>query len=269
MVEAAIARGITFFDTGASYAAGNAERRLGLVLRNHRSRRDMVIATKVGSHVSPTGRRYKDWSHTAVRDSVQRSLERLGLSRVDLLHLHGPSLSDLTPELLDTLEGLRREGLVRFLGINSFSENVIRAGLQMPAFDSFMIEYNVLKKRNAALIDDIAAADRAVLVGTPVAQALFTGNVFDVTKPRNIWALLRALRHHRRELAAAFRYRFLNRVPGMSGPQVALAYVLRHPRISAAIFGTTQIAHLEENVAATGMTLPTALVERIERLRDA
>jgi aryl-alcohol dehydrogenase-like predicted oxidoreductase len=269
LVEAAIAGGVTFFDTGASYAAGNAERRLGLVLKNHRSNRDIVVATKVGTHVAANGSHYKDWSRAAVRESVERSLERLGVPRIDILHLHGPLLGDLTPELVDALEELRRADLVRFIGINSFDDDVIRAGLRLPNFDSFMIEYNVLKKRNGALIDEIAARDRAVLIGTPVAQALFTNNVFAINHLRNAWGLLRALRHHPRELATAFRYRFLNRVPGMSGPQAALAYVLRHPKISSAIFGTTQLAHLAQNVAAAALALPPDVAARIERLSDA
>ena len=237
-------------------------------MRNHHANRELIIATKAGTEVAPSGRTYKDWSRGALRASVERSLERLQRPRIDLLHLHGPTLADLTPELVETLEELRREGLVRFIGINSFDDDVLRAGLRIPNFDSFMLEYNVLKKRNAGLIDDIAGAGRAVLVGTPVAQALFTGDIFNLTEARNAWALLRAVKHHR-ELATSFRYRFLNRVPGMTGPQAALAYVLRHPRIATAIFGTTRIAHLDENLAAAAINLPPGTVAEIERRRDA
>jgi 1-deoxyxylulose-5-phosphate synthase len=268
LVDTAVARGITFFDTGASYAGGNAERRLGLALKNHRANREIVVATKAGTHVAPNGRTYKDWSRAALRASVGRSLERLGLARIDILHLHGPLLEDLTPALIDTLEEMRREGLVRFIGINSFDEDVLRAGLRIANLDSFMLEYNVLKKGNAALIRDIAAAGRAVLIGTPVAQALFTGQVFDITKARNVWALLRAAKHHR-ELRSSFRYRFLNSIPGMTGPQAALAWVLREPRIATAIFGTTQPAHLEQNLAAADFALPPEIIAAIERRADA
>jgi 1-deoxyxylulose-5-phosphate synthase len=144
----------------------------------------------------------------------------------------------------------------------------MRAGLAIPNFDSFMLEYNVQKKAKGALIDAIADAERAVLVGTPVAQALFTGQVFDITKARNVWALLRAAKHHR-DLRSSFRYRFLNHVPGMTGPQAALAFVLRHPRISSAIFGTTQLGHLADNLAAASLTLPPETLAEIERRADA
>lgn len=268
LIDKAIESGINFFDTGASYAAGNAERRLGLALKSHRTNREIIVATKAGTHVSANGRYYKDWSRAALRASVGRSLERLGITRIDILHLHGPQLGDLTPEIVDTLEGMRREGLVRFVGINSFDEDVLRAALRVESFDSFMLEYNVLKKGNGALIGDIAAAGRAVLVGTPVAQALFTGQMFDITKARNVWALLRAAKHHR-ELRSSFRYRFLNQVPGMTGPQAALAWVLREPRIATAIFGTTQPAHLEQNLAAADLALPPQIIAEIERRADA
>jgi 1-deoxyxylulose-5-phosphate synthase len=268
LIDRAIAAGINFFDTGASYAAGNAERRLGLALGNHRENGDVLVATKAGTHTAPGGRTYKDWSRAALRDSVGRSLDRLRRERIDFLHLHGPTLGDLTPDLIETLEELRGEGLVRFIGINSFDDNVLRAGLSIKNFDSFMLEYNVLKKGNAALISAISAADRAVLIGSPVAQALFTGQIFDVTKARNIWALMRAVKH-RKELAGSWRYRFLNDVHGMSGPQAALAWVLREPRIATAIFGTTQTAHLDQNLAATDLTLPAQIIAEIERLADA
>jgi len=268
VVEAALANGITFFDTGASYAAGNAERRLGKALRLHGAGGRVTVATKVGTHVSAAGRYYKDWSARAVRQSVHESLKRLALDRIDLLHLHGPTVSDLTPELIDTLEELRRAGTVRFIGINSFDEDVIRAGLRLPSFDSFMIEYNVIKKRNARLIEDIAAAGGAVLVGTPVAQALFAGAVRP-TSAKGVWSLLRALKGHRRELLAGRRYRFLNDLPGVTGPQAALSFVLGHAKVATAIFGTTEPHHLEENVAAADVTLPKGVLDRIARQPDA
>lgn len=142
---------------------------------------------------------------------------------------------------------------------------MVRAGLRLPNFDSFMIEYNVLKK-NRALIDDIAAEGRAVLIGTPIAQALFTNSVFALNHLRNVWALLS---HHRRELAAAFRCRSLSRIPSMSGPQAALAYVLRHPKSPPRSSARAQLADFEQNVAAAALALPADVAARIERLSDA
>jgi aryl-alcohol dehydrogenase-like predicted oxidoreductase len=269
VVEGALAQGITFFDTGASYSAGNAERRLGLIVRAHQSIPGLVLASKVGTHVHSSGRHYKDWSRDAVRDSVQRSLDRLHVDRLDFLHLHGPQIEDFTPDLLETLAGLRREGIVRFVGVNSFDADVIRHALTFAIFDSFMIEYNVLKKRNAVLIEEIAAANRAVLIGTPIAQALFMRRLFRPTGLKAGWELLRALKNHRRELRTAFRYRFLERVPEMTGAQIALAFVLQQKNISTAVFNTTSPLHLAQNIAACVIELPNHITKCIQQLPDA
>ena len=152
VVEAAIASGITFFDTGPSYAAGNAERRLGAVLRRHGAGAGLVVATKVGTHVSPAGRTYKDWSLRAMRGSLEKSLERLGRTRIDILHLHGPTLDDLTPELIEALEELRRAGLARFIGINS---------LYTRSPDSVMIR-TILRKYSGAWNSIRCCSDHAM-----------------------------------------------------------------------------------------------------------
>ena len=119
-------------------------------------------------------------------------------------------------------------GLVGFVGINSFDPEVVRLGLTIPLFDSFMVEYNVVHKANHALLAEIAAAGRAAIVGSPIAQALFRRS-FWPTGPKAAWELGRALLRHPGDLRAARAYGFLNRLPDMTGAQAALAYVLRSP----------------------------------------
>jgi len=91
LAEAAIEGGIRLFDTGPIYGAGLGERRLGRALRARGGAKGLVICTKVGTHVGADGRVFRDFSPEAVRISVNRSLERLGLDRIDGLHLHGPN----------------------------------------------------------------------------------------------------------------------------------------------------------------------------------
>lgn len=120
----------------------------------------------------------------------------------------------------------------------------------LPRVDFVHLHGPGLADHSPELIAAIAAAGRAVLIGTPVAQALFAGDVFRPTSVGRLWSLARASKNHRRELSMARRYRFLNAVPGLTGAQAALAYALRPPEIATAIFGTTQLGHLAENVAA-------------------
>lgn len=270
LIEQAIGGGITFFDTGPSYAAGNAERRLGAVLRTLPGAGNLTVCSKAGTHFDENGRLFRDWSPEAVKTSVRRSLERLGLDRLQVLHLHGPTIADLTPQLLEALAGLKDEGLVRFVGINSFDEEVVRFGLTLPLFDSFMIEYNVLRKRNAALLADIASSGAGAIIGTPVAQALFrpAASIWPINK-KTIWELARAVTKRRGDLRAARAYKFLNEIPGMTGAQAALAYVLRQKTFATAVFGTTSAQHLALNLEAAQLILPPDLVRRIDAAPDS
>jgi aryl-alcohol dehydrogenase-like predicted oxidoreductase len=89
------------------------------------------------------------------------------------------------------------------------------------------------------------------------------------TSPKRAWELGRALIRHPADLRAARAYRFLNRLPDMTGAQAALAYVLRSPHLATAVFATTSMDHLKRNIAAAGMALPDEVVARIAALPDA
>jgi aryl-alcohol dehydrogenase-like predicted oxidoreductase len=268
LVEQAIEGGVQLFDTAPIYGGGLGERRLGAALRARGGAAGLVICTKAGTHVGEGGRVFRDVSPQAVRSSVERSLDRLGVEQIGGLHLHGPNAGELSEPLLETLADLKAEGLVRFVGINSFDPALIRHALSMPVFDSFMVEFNVLRKASAALVDEIAAAGRAAIVGSPIAQALFRSAGVP-TSAKRAWELGRALIRHRAELRAARAYGFLNRLPDMTGPQAALAWVLARPSVACAVFATTSSEHLRQNLAAAGMGLDPALSARIEGLDDA
>jgi aryl-alcohol dehydrogenase-like predicted oxidoreductase len=268
LVEQALDGGITVFDTGPVYGVGRGERRLGRVLRSRGTARDLVVCGKAGTHVADDGFVFRDFSPEAVRTSVARSLERLGLDRLDGLHLHGPNLDELRSPLLETLEDLKTEGLVGFVGVNSFDPEVVRAGLATGLFDSFMIEYNLIHKANAALLEEISRAGAAAIIGAPLAQTLFRPSLWP-TSPKRAWELARALARHRESLRAARAYRFLNGLTDMTGAQAALAYVLRAPQVATAVFATTSPEHLRQNIAAARLTLSDELIGRIEALPDA
>jgi aryl-alcohol dehydrogenase-like predicted oxidoreductase len=268
LVAQAIEAGITFFDTGPSYAAGNAERRLGKALRLAGKRDDLVICSKVGTHVADNGRIFRDWSANNIKTSIRGSLERLQIDRLDGVHLHGPRIADITPELCEALLDLQQQGLIGFIGLNSFDAEVVRFGLTIPMFDSFMIEYNIIRKRNALLLDEITASGAAAVVGTPIAQALFRKSIW----PKNLkeaWEMARALRNHRDALRIARQYRFLNEISGMTGGQAALAYVLQNSAFSTAVFGTTSPEHLRLNLQAAEISLPSDVLQRVGNLADA
>ena len=262
LVHAALDGGVTFFDTGASYSAGEAEPRLGRALRG-RDTIGLVVATTAGTYHAGGGRIARDFSPAAVVASAERSLVNLGLEVLPLLQLHGPAAAELTDELLAALEGLKARGLVRALGLNSFDPAVIDQAIGLPAFDVVMVDYNVLRPERAPLIARAAAAGKGVLAGMPLAMGHTGLQVARLRGPQDLWYAARGLMRHRAEVARGARFHFLHRLPGMTGSQAALAYVLAEPAVSCAVVGTTRMSHLRENLAASGLTLDPVVLQRI------
>jgi 1-deoxyxylulose-5-phosphate synthase len=254
LVHAALDGGVSFFDTGASYSGGHAEPRLGRALRG-RDTSDLVIASKAGTFAAG-GHIGRDFSAAAVVASAERSLRNLGLEVLPLLQLHGPAACELTDDLRRALQELKARGLVRALGVNSFDPAVIDHVVGLPDFDVVMVDYNVLRPEREPLIARAAAAGKGVLAGMALAMGHTGLQVAKLRAPRDVWYAARGLLRHRREVEDGARFGFLNRLPEMTGPQAALAYVLANRDVACAVTGTTRLAHLRENMAASGLALP-------------
>lgn len=265
LVHAALDHGVTLFDTGAAYSGGQAEPRLGRALKG-RSTDALVIATKAGTFHD--GRRVqRDFRPTSIEASVVRSLKNLALDALPLLQLHGPAAAELNDEMLSMLEGLKRRGLVRALGANSFDPAVIDHIAALPVFDVVMVDYNVLRPERAPLIARAAGQGKGVLAGMPLAMGHIAG--LRLRAPRDVWYALRALKNHRADLARGRRFAFLRALPDMSASQAALAYVLADANVAAAVVGATRMAHLLENLATSGMTLDAATLDRIRTAQES
>jgi aryl-alcohol dehydrogenase-like predicted oxidoreductase len=263
LVQAALDGGVTFFDTGASYSGGQAEPRLGRALKG-RDLRGVVVATKAGTFAE-RGRVGRDHSPSAIVASAERSLRHLGLDVLPLLQLHGPALGELTDELRGALTGLKARGLVRALGVNSFDPAVIEHALGLPEIDVVMVDYNLLRPEREPLIAAAAGAGKGVLAGMPLAMGHTVGQVAKLRAPRDLWYAARGLLRHRREVEAGARFGFLSRLPGLTGAQAALAYVLANPHVACAVTGTTRLRHLHDNLAASGLTLTPDIMAAIRQ----
>jgi len=264
LVHAALDQGVTFFDTGASYARGEAEPRLGRALRG-RSHDGLVIATKAGTRHAGGGRIVRDVSPAAIVASAEASLKRLGLETLPLLQLHGPAIPELNDDLAAALRALQARGLVRALGVNSFDPTVIDHVLGLDLFDVVMIDYNVLRPEREPLIARAAARGKGVLAGMALAMGHAGGQVLKLRGLQDLWYAARGLARHRGEVAAGARFGFLSATPGMSGAQASLAYVLANPDVACAVVGTTRLGHLDENIAASGLALGADVLARIRR----
>lgn len=263
LVHQALDLGITLFDTGASYSAGEAEPRLGRALKGRDASR-LAISTKAGTFHAGGGRIGRDFSPEGVVRSAEASLQRLGLGTLPILQLHGPALSDLSDGLLSALAALKGRGVALNLGLNSFDPAVLDHAMGLGVFDVMMVDYNVLRPERAALIARAAAAGMGVLAGMPLAMGHTGLKVARIGGLQDLWYAARGLVRHRREVTAGAAFGFLHRARDMTGSQAALAYVLDDPNVACAVIGTTRQAHLAENAKASGLGLSDPLRAQIQ-----
>lgn len=264
LFEKAYELGIRYFDTGYSY--GIAEKRIGEVLKKSDlvKRDEIIISSKFGTK-RVNGKYVHDWSPGWMKHSVETSLRRMGTDHLDLLMCHGPQIRDLTDEFLAAVRALKKRGITRAIGINTFDTDVIEHVRDTRCFDFVMLDYNIMRQDREKLISGLGKEGIGVIAGAPLAESLYSNRVFKIRNRKDIWYLARALVHHRDKLAQKNRYGFLHNVPGATGTQLALKYVLDNPDISSAVFGTTTMSHLKENVKAVRVNIPYEIKMQIKR----
>jgi aryl-alcohol dehydrogenase-like predicted oxidoreductase len=268
LVHAAADRGVTFFDTGASYSGGNAEPRLGRALRGMKTKHDVVVATKAGSYTDERGRRRVDFSADGVRRTVEASLIRLGLDAIPLLHLHGPEIANITDDLQDTLTRLREEGKIRHLSVNSFDMDVIEHVMTLPLFGAVMVDYNIFRPEREPVIAKLAARHFGIFAGMALGGGLYRKNKFRVRGIQDVWYIARAWKNHRSDIERGRNFQFLDDKERPTGGEIALAWVLRKPEISCAVLGTTRMPHLLDNLRASGERLGDDILQKISKAQS-
>ncbi len=263
VVHCALDLGITAFDTGASYAAGHAELRLGRALRGHPRRDELWISSKVGTKTGAGGRLVKDFSPQGICQTVENSLRSLGLSRLPILFLHGPNPEDFNDDTYQVLADLRRKGLVGLVGVNTFSDEIIRLAVESGQFQCVMTDFNVLKPERGQLLRQLNHKGLDVFVAAALAGGLYSRMFYRPRRPQHLWYWARALVRQRPQLTQARRLFFLNQVPGWSATQLALAYVLQSPDVNCALVGTTDPGHICELAAVSEKKPPAAIMQKL------
>ena len=163
--------GVTYIDTAPAY--GISEQRIGETIAHRRD--EFVLSTKVGERFEDGVSNY-DYSKTAVRDSVQLSLKRLKTDRLDVVYVHsnGDDLNILQEtDVVETLVGLRDQGVIRTIGMSGKTVEGARAALAMGWTDAWMVEYNVDDTSHETLMNGAAAQG----VGVVVKKGLAAGHL--------------------------------------------------------------------------------------------
>jgi D-threo-aldose 1-dehydrogenase len=251
ILVAAEASGINHFDTGPSY--GEGESRLGRFLIG-RDRSRYVISTKIGTHLAPNGSISRSFDLDRISASFENSLRRLGVSKVDILYLHGPTLRDLSDPLLRFLEEQKSSGYTDFIGINSFDVAVVEKSIHLP-IDAVMLQYSIADLRFEQLIKRLYERNKFVIGATILGQSIFTPRTFWPTNAKALWYFLRAFKNGPTFPVKGFFLARRLRALGLNPHEAAVRFAVGHPMITSCLFGSSLSRHVLLNSAAAGMAM--------------
>jgi D-threo-aldose 1-dehydrogenase len=281
VLEAAWECGIRYFDTAPHYGLGLSERRLGAFLAT-KPRDEFVVSTKVGRRLEPSPetsdeldeeggfvvpadpRRVWDPSPAGVRRSLDESLERLGLDRVDVLFLHDPDEYDdmetSVASAVPALVALREEGLVSAVGIGSKSVAAHLAGVRAGDLDLLMVagRYTLLEQPAAP---ELIPECRERGIGIVVAGAFNSGLL--ATSTPGPGARYEYGDAPAEVVEKAQRLAMVCGKHGVELPAAALQFPLREPVVRSVVLGATEPEHVRQNVQRVAEELPDRLWEEL------
>jgi aryl-alcohol dehydrogenase-like predicted oxidoreductase len=269
IIEKAISSGITFFDTANIYSAGSSEEITGRALRDFTDREDVVLATKVFMRMRP-GPNGGGLSRKAILRELDASLRRLGTDYVDLYQIHRWDPTTPIEETLEALDACVRSGKVRYLGASSmwawqFSKALHIAGEHgWHRFVSMQDHYNLLnREEEREMLPLCADQGIGVIPWSPLARGRLTRDWDESTARSETDAFGKRL-YAEGDRAIVDRVAGIADQRGISRAQVALAWMLSKPVVTAPIVGVTKDHHLDDAVAAVDVQLTDDEIARLE-----
>lgn len=238
IITAALDAGITYFDTADLYDRGKNEQVVGTALKGHRQ--NIILASKVGNRwVEGKDGWGWDSSATYIKQAVRDSLQRLQTDYLDVYQLHGGTLDDNWEEIIDTFEGLKKEGLIREYGISSIRPNVFMPFLENSQAISNMMQFNVFDERASEFFPQIEAAGASVVTRGSLAKGLLTNEWRERLKgfmsyeESEVKEVLMQIQQQFEDVHAA-----------------ALAFNLQYKAVASTVIGARTVEQLNETLVA-------------------
>jgi aryl-alcohol dehydrogenase-like predicted oxidoreductase len=264
----AVELGINFFDTANVYSEGTSEEITGRALAKFAQRDEIVIATKLNGrmHEGPNG---MGLSRKAIMSEIDHSLRRLNVDYIDLWQIHRLDHETPVAEIMESLHDVVKSGKVRYLGASSmfaweFSKLQYTASANgWTRFVSMQNFYNLIyREEEREMLPLCADLGVGVIPWSPLATGLLTRDWSESTARSEASAAAtgrpdgdRVIVERVAEIAAA---------RGLSRAQIALAWVLKNPVVTAPIVGATKIKHLDDAIGAIDVTLSADEIARLE-----
>jgi len=273
VVEAAWSAGIRFFDTAPQYGNGLAEQRLGAVLSS-KPRDQYVLATKVGRLLragapkesdtfpgAPPLNPVFDFSYDGVMRSVEESVTRMGIDRIDVLHIHDPDehFEEALSGAYPALDRLRKEGTIKAVGAGMNQAEMLARFAREASFDCFLLAGRY------TLLDQVGLKELLPLC-VERGIAIIAGGVFN----SGILADPRPGTHYNYQAAPAELVERAARIKavcerhGVSQKAVAIQFPLGHPAIRTVLTGCRAVEEVKENVESFRTPIPAVVWEDLK-----
>jgi L-glyceraldehyde 3-phosphate reductase len=270
VVRRAFDRGVTHFDLANNYGPpyGSAEENFGLILaKDFKSYRDqMIISSKAGWDMWP-GPYGDGGSRKYLIASLDQSLKRMGLDYVDIFYSHRPTPDAPLEETMGALAHLVRQGKALYVGISSYGPERTRDAARILQAEGAPLlihqpSYSMLNRWvEDGLLDALGELGVGCIAFSPLAQGLLTHKYLNGVPPDARAAKEGSFASAMLSAENLARVRALNdlaRSRGQSLAQMAIAWVLRDPRVSSALIGARSVAQLDDSLGALGNLAFTA-----------
>jgi aryl-alcohol dehydrogenase-like predicted oxidoreductase len=275
VIHRALDLGVTFFDTAEMYGPHTNELQLGKALAGRRDQAFVATKFGIGYNADRTALTV-DGSPANVRRAIEGSLKRLGMDHVDLYYLHRVDPNTPIEDTVGAMAELVTEGKVRFLGLSEAAPDTLRRGHATHPITALQTEYSLWSREPE---DELLALCEELGVGfvpySPLGRGFLSGEIrsiddlapddFRRSNPRFTGD------NFQKNLDLVEAVQAIAADKGVTAAQLALAWVLARGEHLVPIPGTRRIRTLEENVAATEITLSAEDLARIEAVfpRDA
>ncbi len=277
-IKQALDLGINFFDTADMYSEGMSEEVLGRALRDFATRDQVVIATKVYNPMGP-GPNDRGLSRKHILDAIDASLRRLGTDYIDLYQIHRWDSTTPIEETLDTLNDLVRAGKVRYIGASSmwawqFAKALFTSDLHGYArFVSMQNHYNLIyREEEREMIPLCRDQGVGLIPWSPLARGFLAGNrtreKTGATTRSQTDTYAHSLYYRDSDFQIVDRVTHVAKQRGVTNTQIALAWLLNKPEITAPIIGASKPHHLTEAVAALDIKLSAEEIKFLEELYE-
>ena len=274
-IKRALDAGINFFDTADVYSTGESERITGNLLKELGVKREnVIVATKVNGQMSDDIND-KGLSRKHILDSIDNSLQRLQMDYVDLYQIHRWDYEVPIEETMEALNDVVRAGKARYIGASSMFAWQFAKSLHVcetngwTKFVSMQNHYNlVYREEEREMIPLCIDQGLGLIPWSPMARGFFAGNRKreggGETTRANSDPFANGLYFRDEDFIVADHAAEVAKGRGVTGSQIALAWILSKPHITSPIIGATKMDHLDQAIAALDLKLSDDEIKQLE-----